>query len=269
MFTKRFSLEAAYGSGARTVLNYFMFFLAAIIIGSLACGVALMFLGVIDFYALRYHVSPLLKLFQHVSTSATGALHYGGTTVQESLRPYLASDVAQQTMGRDLISLDVNQYDSAYLFSVMLPTMLVLKLVIDMISIGWTKIALELNASKPVSLRYLFEYYYLVPRVFVVNFIVGVATLLGCMLFILPGIFVYQRLRFSKYFVIDKNLGIVKALQASWALTQGAVVQLFGFTLISVLLETFGNLLVVTYLFLSPLQNQVDANVYRQMLGSK
>lgn len=269
MFTKKFSLETAYGQGVRTVLNYFTFFLAAIFIGALTCAVALMFLGVIDFHALRYHAAPLLKMFHHISTSATGALHYGGTTIQESLRPYLASEIAQQTMGRDMVSIDVNSYDSAYLFSVMAPTMLVLKLVIDMISVGWTKIALDLNANKSVTLRYLFDYYYLVPRVFVVNLIVGVATLLGCMLFVLPGIFVYQRLRFAKFFVIDKNLGIVKALQASWALTQGATLQLFGFTLISVLLETFGNLLVVTYLFLSPLQNQVEANVYRQMLSGK
>jgi hypothetical protein len=266
MFTKKFSLETAYGQGARMVLNYFTFFLAAMVIGALTCGAALMFLGVFDFYALRYHVAPLLKMFHHVLNSATGALHYGGTTIQESLSPYLSSDIAQQTMGREMSSVDVNSYDSAYLFSVMIPTMLVLKLVVDMISIGWTKIALELNANKPVTVRYLFDYYYLVPRVFVVNLIVGVLTLAGCMLFILPGIFVYQRLRFAKFFVIDKNLGIVKALQASWALTQGAVLQLFGFTLISVLLETLGNLLVVTYLFLSPLQNQVEANVYRQMV---
>lgn len=266
MFTKKFSLDLAYGQGARMVLNYFTFFLVAMVVGSLTCAAALMFLGVIDFYALRYHIAPLLKMFQHVLNSSTGALHYGGTTIQELLRPYLASDIAQQTMGRDMVSVDINSYDSAYLFSIMAPTMLMLKLVIDMISIGWTKIALELNANKPVTLRYLFDYYYLVPRVFVVNLIVGVLTLAGCMLFIVPGIFVYQRLRFAKFFVIDKNLGIVKALQASWALTQDAVLQLFGFTLISVLLETLGNLLVVTYLFLSPLQNQVEANVYRQMV---
>lgn len=266
MFTKKFSLETAYGQGARTVLNYFTFFLAAIVIGGLACAAALIFLGMMDFYALQYQAVPLLKMLNHVRDSATGALHYGGTTIQESLRPYLSSDIAQQTMSNDMRSMDVRSQDFQNLFSVIVPTMLVLKLVIDMISIGWTKIALELNANKPVTLRYLFDYYYLVPRVFVVNLIVGVVTILGTMLFVVPGIFVYQRLRFAKFFVIDKNLGIVKALQASWALTQGSVVQLFGFTLISVILETIGNLLVVTYLFLSPLQNQVEANVYRQML---
>lgn len=267
MFTKKFSLETAYGQGARTVLNYFMFFVLAILIGMLTCAAALAFLGVIDFYALRYHVTPLLNMFHHVINTATGALHYGGTTIQESLHPYLAPDVAQQTIGRDLVSVDVNSYEQAYLFSVMIPTMLVVKLVIDMISVGWTKIALELNANNSVSLRYLFNYYYLVPRVFVVNLIVGIATLAGFMLFVLPGIYVYQRLRFAKYFVIDKNLGVVKALQASWALTQDSVLQLCGFSLIAIIIASLGNLLVLTMFFFIPLHNQVEANVYRQMSG--
>lgn len=267
MFTKKFSLETAYGQGARTVLNHFMFFVLAIGIGMLTCAVALAFLGVIDFYALRYHVTPLLNMFHHVINTATGALHYGGTTIQESLHPYLAPDVAQQIMGRDLVSVDVNSYEQAYLFSVMVPTMLVVKLVIDMISVGWTKIALELNANNSVSFRYLFNYYYLVPRVFVVNLIVGIATLAGFMLFVLPGIYVYQRLRFAKYFVIDKNLGIVKALQASWALTQDSVLQLCGFSLVAIIIGSLGNLLILTALFLIPLHNQVEANVYHQMSG--
>lgn len=269
MFTKRFSLETAYGQGFRTVLNYFMFFFASIVVGGLACAAALMFLGVLDFYALRYHLTPFLKMFQHVSTSATGALHYGDSTVYDIIRPYLPADIAQQTLGNDMVSVDVKSYDTAYLFSVMVPTMLALKLFIDMISIGWTKIALDLNAKQPVSLKYLFSYYYLAPRVFVVNLVVGVATVLGTMLLVVPGIFVYQRLRFAKYFIIDKNLSIVKAFQASWALTEGATLQLFGFTLISLLVMSFGRLLIVLVLFTGPLQNQVEANVYRQMLDNK
>ncbi len=269
MFTKRFSLETAYGQGARTVLNYFMFFMVAMSIGMLMCAAALAFLGVIDFYALRYHVAPLLNMFHHVINTSTGALHYGGTTIQESLNSYVAPDIAQQAMGRDIFSVDVNGYETAYLFSVMVPTMLILKLIIDMIAIGWTKIALELNLNKPVTLRYLFDYYYLVPRVFVVSLIVGVATLVGFMLFVIPGVYVYQRLRFAKYFVIDKNLGIVKALQASWALTQGSVLQLCGFSLVAIIISSLGNLLILTMLFLTPLHNQVEANVYRQMSGGK
>jgi hypothetical protein len=269
MFSKKFSLDTAYTQGASVVFNHFMFFLVAIIVGGLVAGAALVVLGVLDFYALRHHIAPLLKLFHHVSNSATGAVHYGGATVQEAVRPYLTPEIAAQTLGRDMISVDVKSYDQTYLVSVLLPTMLVLKLVADMISIGWTKIALDFNSKSTASLNYLFKYYYLVPRVFVINLIVGVLTILGCMLFVVPGIFIYQRLRFAKYFVIDKNLSIAKAFNASWALTEGAVVALFGFTIVSVLVEALGQVLVVLYLFTSPLQNQVDANVYRQMLDNK
>lgn len=269
MFTKKFSLDVAYSTGARTVLNYFSFFMMAIGVGGLACAAALVILGVVDYYTLGYQMAPLIKMVQHVSTSATGALHYGGTTIQELLRPYLSSEIAQQSMGRDIISVDVASYELRDLLIRLIPTMLILKLFIDTITIGWTKIALDLNVNKPVSLSYLFSFYYLTPRVFIVNFIVGLATILGTALFVIPGIFLYQRLRFSKYFIIDKNLGIVKALQASWALTEQATLQLFGFTMISVVLEAIGHILVMTYLFLVPLQNQVEANVYRQMLDAK
>lgn len=269
MFTKKFSLDVAYSTGVRRVLDYFSFFILAIGLGGLACAAALVILGVVDFYTLGFQMAPLIKMLQHVSTNATGALHYGGTTIQEIMRPYLSAEIAQQSMGRDIISVDVANYDFRNLFIKLIPTMLILKLFVDTISIGWTKIALDLNVNKPVSLRYLFSFYYLTPRVFVVNLIVGIATIIGTALFVIPGIFVYQRLRFSKYFIIDKNLSIIKALQASWALTEQATLQLFGFTVISIVLETIGHILVLTYLFLIPLQNQVEANVYQQMLEAK
>lgn len=269
MFAKKFSLETAYAAGVRIVMNYFMFFSLAMFVGILAAAAVLIFLGIVDAYALRYHMAPLIKLFHHITNSATGALHYTGLTVQESVRPYLSSEIAQQGLGRDIISIDVSSYDLGYLATVLVPTMLALKFFVDMLSIGWTKIALELNINKPITVRYLFDFYYLVPRVFLVNLIVGVLTIIGTMLFIVPGIFVYQRLRFSKYFIIDKNLSIVKALQASWALTEQATLQLFGFTLIAVILDALAGIITIAYLFLIPLQNQVEANVYRQLLESK
>lgn len=269
MLNPKFSLQLAYANGFRTVLNNFSFFLLSIGVGSFACAVALVVLGVVDFYTLRYHMAPLLKMFHHVFNNFSGALHYPGTTIHEIVKPYLSSEIAQQTIGRDIVSIDVSVYDVKYLLSVIVPTMLALKLVFEMIAVGWTKIALDLADKKEVSVRYLFQYYYLVPRVFVVSLIVGIVTILGALLFIVPGIFVYQRLRFSRYFIIDKNLSIIKALQASWALTEKSVVPLFGFTMVAVIIESIANMLVVAYMFLTPLQNQVEADVYRQLIDAK
>lgn len=269
MFSRKFSLDTAYTAAFRTVLNNFMFFLIAMLVGGFAIAIAFLFLGFIDLVALRHHFGSLIPIFHKIATSATGLLHYGGTTIHESVSTYVSPQVAQQLLGQNVGTVDIKTYDKALLLSALLPAMIALKMVVDMISIGWTKIALDLNVKQAVSLRYLFSYYYLVPRVFVVNLVVGVLTLLGTMLFIIPGIFVYQRLRFAKFFIIDKNLSIVKGLQASWALTEGATLQLFGFTILSVLLESFGAALLILWVFISPLQNQAEANVYRQMLENR
>lgn len=265
MFTKRFSLETAYYSGGRTVLNHFMFFLFAMGLGVLGGGLLLVMLGVVDVLALHKHLVPLMNMFHNAFYSATGSLHHAGYTVADVVDGYVPAEVVQQALGEGVISFDLSGYDIGYLVSWMLPTVLVYKLFLDMLSVGWTKVALDLNANRQVSAKYLYQYYYLVPRVFLVNLFVAVAFILGGMLFVLPGVFLYQRLRFAKYFIIDKNLGMVKAVQASWALTEGAVLQLCGFSIVSTILDSFGNAIVLLKLFVMPLQNQVDANVYVQL----
>ncbi|MBP9765419.1 hypothetical protein KBD08_03725, partial [Candidatus Babeliales bacterium] len=258
-------LETAYGFGARIVMNYFSFFIMTSVLGMLACAVTLVFLGVLDTYALRHHVVPLFRMFQDAFSNPVGIARYGATTIRDGVNMFVPSDLVTQAMGRDVISVDMSHYDVAYVVSILMPTLLALKLFLQMISVGWTKIALDLNAGKAVSYNYLFKYYYLVPRVFVVNLCVFLATLLGTFLFIVPGIFMYQRLRFAKYFIIDKNLSIVKALQSSWALTHGSTIQLFSFTLVSGMLDAIGSVVFLFSLFLMPLHNQAEANVYTQL----
>lgn len=271
MVIKKFSLDTAYTQGARTVVNYFGFFLLALAVGGLAIAAALAILGYIDFYAFRGNFLSLAQMFHQLANSATGAFHYAGTTVYERVSSMVSPQAAQQFVAPNVSSVDIKAQlpDLAKFLSLLAPTLLILKLVIDMISIGWTKIALSLNANQPISIRYLFSYYYLVPRVFVVNLIVGLATLVGFALLIIPGIFIHQRLRFAKYFVIDKNLGIVKALQASWALTEGSVVHLCGYSVIATILESIAVAFGLLWLFVTPLANQVDANVYRQLVDGK
>ena len=267
MFNPKFSLESAYSTGAKSVMNNFMFFVLSIFAGVAACALYLGALGIIamNVGAMRYHVLALVNMFKHVLSMSTGPLHYAGTTVQESIRSYVSPDVASQILGRDVISIDISGADIAALASWLIPTALVLKFVLDIISIGWTKVALDASSKKEVTHRYMYEFYYLAPRVFVANLIVGLAAMAGAMLFLVPGVFLYERLRFAKYFIIDKNLSIVQSLQASWALTEGSVLHLFGFTLMSTLISSISNVLALGAIFTIPLASQTEANVYLQM----
>ena len=265
MLNNKFSLTQAYYKGGRTVVDNFIFFTMATAIGVLVVASYLVVLGVIDFMVLKNHIYSLVKLFQQTATSATGSLHHEDFAIHSALAKYIPQDILQQFMDMDVVSFNIAKEDITKIVTWIIPTALLLKLFVDMMMIGWIKIALDLNANKKVNFRYLFDYYYLVPRVFAVNLIVGIVTIFGLLLFIVPGVFVYQRLRFAKFFIIDKKLSIAKALQSSWAFTQDAVLELTGFSLISIMLSNIANFVFLLKIFILPLQNQTETNIYQQL----
>jgi len=265
MFTKKFSLENAYYSGGKTVMNYFMFFVLAIAVGSLAGGLFLIGLGIVDFAILKSNITELVRLFDQTINSATGPIHHEAVSVNGALQSFIAKDYLQQIMNMDPASMGIAKENLRHILTWIIPTALVFKLFVDMMVIGWIKVALDLNAGKVPTVTYLFKYYHLVPRVFVANLIVGVVTIAGSLLFLLPGLFMYQRLRFARFFIIDKNLSIVKSLQASWAATEGTVIQLTGYSLVALILDRVADVFFIIKLFVMPLQNQTETNVYQQL----
>lgn len=50
----------------------------------------------------------------------------------------------------------------------------------------------------------------------------------GLILLLIPGIMIFLRSLFMPYFIVDKNMGPIEAIKASWALTKGKYGQLFG-----------------------------------------
>lgn len=59
---------------------------------------------------------------------------------------------------------------------------------------------------------------------------------LGLALFIIPGIMAYLRCMFTLYILVDKNLGPVESIQASWNLTRGRYDIMLGFAIVTMLL---------------------------------
>ena len=48
------------------------------------------------------------------------------------------------------------------------------------------------------------------------------------LLFLIPAFFVIPRLLFAPYLVIDKNMGGVDAVQASWNMSKGHIGKVYG-----------------------------------------
>lgn len=266
MLNKRFSLYDAYNFGFKSVLNHFVFFLLTMFVGSIASLVFLSFLGVLDYWMFHEHFQTLIKTFSHAMNEATGAIHQAGTTIHDHMQGIIPASFTKHLSPKDVVSIDIAGQDFTALAKLLLPVALGFKLFLEVIAVGWSKMALDLQENKPVDLEYLYKFYYFVPRVFVVNLVVGLLSMLGFMLLFVPGVFVYQRLRFARYFVIDKDQSIMQALESSWKMTEGSVIHLVGYTVFAGLLAGLSNTLFLTALFLFPLAYLVEASVYRQMV---
>jgi uncharacterized membrane protein len=57
----------------------------------------------------------------------------------------------------------------------------------------------------------------------------------GMILLLVPGIIVILRSFFTQYFIVDKNMGPIEAIKASWTLTKGKYNQMIGLLLIIIL----------------------------------
>ena len=68
----------------------------------------------------------------------------------------------------------------------------------------------------------------------------AVLIFLGLLCFIIPGVYLAIRWMFAEFYVIDKGLRPVEALQASSNLTRGNMWWLFLFMLLAILLVTLG-----------------------------
>lgn len=57
----------------------------------------------------------------------------------------------------------------------------------------------------------------------------SIATALGFLFFIVPGVILAIGFMFSSHFIVDQNMGPLEAMSASWAATKGQRLDLFGF----------------------------------------
>lgn len=68
----------------------------------------------------------------------------------------------------------------------------------------------------------------LLVKYFVLSVLVGLSVVVGLILLIIPGLIIAARLLLAEYYIIDKNMGILEAYQASWDATKGHVLKFFG-----------------------------------------
>ncbi len=84
------------------------------------------------------------------------------------------------------------------------------------------------------------------------------------------SVFVYfgLRLQFYSYVLVDRRLGIIESLRASWRLTRGHSLELFSFWLLLLLVNVLGLMALIVGFFVSVSVSMLAfADVYRQLSG--
>lgn len=105
--------------------------------------------------------------------------------------------------------------------------------------IGFMRIVLDVVSTGDSTVSRILSCFNYIPRFFVASLISMVLISVGLALLVVPGIILILRLRFFPYYMIDKNMGAIASLKASFHATKGMVWELLGLNIIAAVIATF------------------------------
>lgn len=105
---------------------------------------------------------------------------------------------------------------------------------------GFITIFLKIVRNEEAAIGDLFSNADKIVVAFLVQLIIGIATAIGSILLIVPGVIIGLGTILSLWFVVDQNMGVGDAIKASWAATNGSKMTLFVFFLAAIGLMIVG-----------------------------
>lgn len=145
---------------------------------------------------------------------------------------------------------------------------LIFSIVQMLLTIGYIKITLLLIDGFHSEVSDLVNNVHLLLHYVVATLIFSAAVFVGMMLFIVPGVYIAIRLYFYSYFIVERQLNFWDALQQSFYMTDGHVLELllfglavFGINLLGALFLGFG------ILFTYPVTMLATAALYQSMVN--
>ena len=161
----------------------------------------------------------------------------------------------------------------ASLYNIMPIALCILLLIffINMLSLGYTKITLELYDHGRSSIGTLFSGSRYALRGMVASSLFYFICLIGLLFFILPLFYVTVAFGFYKLYLVDRNTGIIESLDKSHQLTSGVRWQLLTFHLILGLIAAIPSAIFPpaifppAHLLIRPILSLVRTYVYRKL----
>lgn len=99
------------------------------------------------------------------------------------------------------------------------------------------------------------------------NFCFNFLLFWGYLCFIVPGVIVSVAVQFYSYFIVDKEIGPIESIRASWIASRGARLNIFLMVVLFHVLRSFGTLMF--FIGLIPVNMVISlatAEIYRQLL---
>ena len=126
--------------------------------------------------------------------------------------------------------------------------------------------SLKVATGRPLEWSDLFSFPNLFGGVLAV-FLSGLATLVGTLLCVVPGIIVVFLLYYSVYFTVDKGVDGIEGMRASWRTLSSHVGELFPFALTGVGLYILGTITLIGWLVTIPLAVLMTGYSYVRIQG--
>ncbi len=134
--------------------------------------------------------------------------------------------------------------------------------------VGLTRLFLDAARNRPLRFGLIFTGGDRWPAMIALQFLMGLAVLLGTILFIVPGIILALGLSLAQYYVVEANMGPTQAMRASWEATKGQRGQIFLLGLLSLLVVIAGCLACcVGILVAAPLVYLAQAIMFTRISG--
>lgn len=135
-----------------------------------------------------------------------------------------------------------------------------------LVSLGIIKVSLLVLDEKQAKLADLFSQYRYILHYLAGSILYGLIVFVGFILLIIPGILFSVRMQFWSYFIVDRGMGPIAALKASWKMTKGSAINLLLFDILLGLVNILGALALGVGLLISvPTTWLASAWVYRKL----
>ncbi|MDN5363287.1 MAG: hypothetical protein PWQ91_348 [Eubacteriales bacterium] len=108
------------------------------------------------------------------------------------------------------------------------------------------------------------------PTMLLATIIIGVAVIIGGFFLIIPGIYLFYRLRFSPYFILEYKCAATESLRLSWEATAGHLLDIFLLDAFSLVIALLG--VLALYVGLIPASVYlllVQAHFYRLLIEER